>query len=152
MPFALALHVLAAVIWVGGMFFAYMALRPAAGEVLEPAARVRLWSRTLAAFFRWVWVAVVVLLLSGYWMIFAGFGGMAAAPPYVHTMQALGIVMMLLYLHVYFAPYRRLRHAVAQEDTGEAARRLDQVRKVVALNLALGLITLVVASGGRYLA
>lgn len=32
MSLALALHVLAVVVWVGGMFFAYMTLRPVAAE------------------------------------------------------------------------------------------------------------------------
>ena len=30
---ATALHVLAAVVWVGGMFFAYLVLRPAVGGI-----------------------------------------------------------------------------------------------------------------------
>ena len=33
---AITLHLLAAVIWVGGMFFAYIAMRPAA-QFLDPA-------------------------------------------------------------------------------------------------------------------
>ena len=40
----IALHVLAAVVWVGGMFFAYMVLRPSAGLLVAPA-RVALWQR-----------------------------------------------------------------------------------------------------------
>ena len=36
MAIAIPLHLLAAVIWVGGMFFAYMALRPVAASLLEP--------------------------------------------------------------------------------------------------------------------
>ena len=45
MAIAIALHLLAAVIWVGGMFFAYMALRPAAASLLEPPLRLPLWSQ-----------------------------------------------------------------------------------------------------------
>jgi len=39
-----ALHVLAAVVWVGGMFFAWMVLRPAAVSALQPPERLMLWS------------------------------------------------------------------------------------------------------------
>ena len=53
---AITLHLLAAVIWVGGMFFAYMALRPATGS-LEPSIRLTLWSQTLKRFFPWVWIS-----------------------------------------------------------------------------------------------
>jgi uncharacterized membrane protein len=66
---ALGLHVLAALVWVGGMFFAIMVLRLAAGE-LEPPVRAPLWGRVFAKFFPWVWMAVILLPLTGYFMIF----------------------------------------------------------------------------------
>jgi len=57
---------------------------------------------------------------------------------------------VLIYLHVFFAPYRRLRHAVIVQDYAEGARQLAQIRKLVGLNLSIGLFVVVVASGGRY--
>jgi uncharacterized membrane protein len=148
---AIALHLLAAVVWVGGMFFAYMAMRPAVGATIAPEHRPALWSRTLSRFFRWVWAAVITLLLTGYWMVFMHFGGMQGAGLYIHVMQGLGIVMMLLFLHVYFAPFRGLKQAVAGGDKEEGLRRIGQIRFFVGLNLILGLCVLVVASAGRYL-
>ena len=74
-PLTISLHALAAVIWVGGMFFAYMALRPVAAQLLEPPIRLELWSQTLAQFFPWVWLAVIALPATGYWIIFAVYGG-----------------------------------------------------------------------------
>src|SRR5579864_8246489 len=94
----LALHILAAVIWVGGMFFAHQMLRPAAGA-LEPGVRLPLWRRVFRRFFPWVWVSIAALLLSGYGMVFWGFGGFAQVGLHVHVMQAIGIVMMLAYAH-----------------------------------------------------
>ncbi|MFP6688130.1 MAG: hypothetical protein VCD31_02255 [Alphaproteobacteria bacterium] len=76
MAIASALHIIAAVVWVGGMFFAVLVLRPSAGA-LEPADRLALWGRVFARFFPWVWASIVLLLASGYWMIFAGKGGFA---------------------------------------------------------------------------
>jgi uncharacterized membrane protein len=151
MSLAITLHLLAAVVWVGGMFFAYLAMRPAVAEVVEPADRPALWYHTLSHFFRWVWAAVVVLLATGYWMVFGYFGGMAGAGWHVHAMQGLGIVMMLLFLHVFFAPYRRLKQAVERRDAEEGKRRIGQIRTLVAVNLALGLLVVAIASGGRYL-
>jgi uncharacterized membrane protein len=151
MAFAITLHLLAALIWVGGMFFAYMVLRPAAGAVLGPEERLRLWARALGGFFRWVWVAVVLLLASGYWMIFVEYGGMGGIDLNVHLMQGLGILMMMIFAHLFFAPYGRLRRAVDREDWTEASPQLEQIRRYVGVNLALGLVTIVVASGGSYL-
>jgi uncharacterized membrane protein len=142
---AISLHVLAAVLWVGGMFFAYMALRPAALK-LEPPQRLMLWSETFERFFPWVWGSVVVLPFTGYWMIFTMFGGFDSTPLYALIMQYIGIAMIAIFLHVFFAPYRRLRRFVAAEDYPAAGKQLAQIRKLIALNLSLGLITVVIAS------
>ncbi|MEE2729983.1 MAG: CopD family protein [Pseudomonadota bacterium] len=151
MVLALALHLLSAVIWVGGMFFAYVALRPVAAELLEPPLRLRLWRQVFARFFVWVSLAVVLLLCSGLWMIFGFYGGMGNTRPYVHVMLLLGIIMMLIYAHVFFAPYRRLIRAVESENWSEGGVQLGKMRKLIALNLTLGLIVVVVASAGRYI-
>lgn len=149
MNLAIALHVLSAVIWVGGMFFAYMAMRPAVVEVVEASQRGVLWYQTLSRFFRWVWLAVALLLVTGYWMIFKVFGGMAGAGWHIHVMQTLGLVMMLLFFHIYFAPFRRLKHAIAEKDPEEGARRVGQIRKLVGINLIIGIVVVVVAVAGR---
>lgn len=150
MGIAIALHTLAAVIWVGGMFFAYMAMRPAVVEVVEASQRGQLWCQTLNRFFNWVWVSVVLLLTTGYWMIFSVFGGMAGAGLYIHLMNGLGTLMMLLFMHVYFAPFRRLKQAVQDKNPEEAGRRVGQIRKLVAINLVLGIVVIVIATGGRH--
>ena len=142
---AISLHVLAAVIWVGGMFFAYMALRPAALK-LEPPHRLMLWSETFERFFPWVWGSVVVLPFTGYWMIFSMFGSFDSTPLYALIMQYIGLAMIAIFLHVFFAPYRRLRKFVAEEDFAAAGKQLAQIRKLIALNLSLGLITVILAS------
>ncbi len=148
---AISLHVLAAVIWVGGMFFAYMALRPVAAKLLEPAVRLSLWARSLSRFFFWVWLAVIIIPVTGYWMIFSAFNGFAGVAWYVHIMQALGIIMILIFLHVFFAPFKRLRRAINEENYQEGGKSLGQIRKLVGLNLLIGLIVIIVAVGLEHL-
>jgi uncharacterized membrane protein len=152
MSIAVTLHLLGAVVWVGGMFFSHLALRPAAQALLEPPQRLALWARVLGGFFPWVWAAIGVLLASGYWMIFAVLGGMAGPRLHVHLMNGTGLLMILVFLHIYFAPLRRLRRAVAVQDWGEAGRSQGQIRRLMSVNLVLGLLTVVLAAGGRYLA
>ena len=149
MTVLVALHVLAAVIWVGGMFFAYIVMRPAAGP-LEPPARLGLWVRVFGRFFPWVWASIVALLASGYAMLFVHFGGFAGAPLHVNVMQATGIVMMLLFLHLYFAPWRRYSRAVEAGAWPDAGTQLNQMRRIVAINLVLGLVTVAVGASGRF--
>jgi uncharacterized membrane protein len=145
----LAIHLLAAVFWVGGMAFAYTVLRPAAGP-LDPAVRLPLWRRVFARFLPWVGVSIVALLASGFGMIFLIFGSPSGAAPYVNIMATTGTIMMLLFLHLVFAPWRRFRDAVDRGELPEAARRLNQIRIVVGINLVLGVLTIVVGSTGRY--
>lgn len=144
------LHVLFAVIWVGGMFFAWMILRPVAGQVLEGPERLMLWRPVLAKFFVWVWHAVVLILLSGYWLGFSLWQQMANWPTHVHVMHGLGWIMVLLFLVVFFLPFRKLRQAVDSQNWTDGAAALATIRKLVGINLVLGLIVVVVASGGRF--
>lgn len=150
MSILVAVHALAAIVWVGGMFFAYLVLRPSAGP-LEPAQRLALWRRVFDRFFPWVWAAVLLLLGTGFAMLFAVFGGFAQVGMHVHVMLTAGIVMMALFGHLYFAPWRRMQRALDDGDVPAAARSLDQIRLIVAVNLALGLLTAAVGAGGRYL-
>jgi len=145
----LAQHLLAALFWVGGMAFAYFVLRPAAGP-LDPALRLPLWRRVFGIFLPWVGVAIAVLLISGYAMLIAYFGGFDGAPIYVNVMQGLGLLMVLLFLHLVFAPWRRFRAALDQNALPEAGNALHQIRTIVAINLALGVLTLLVGGTGRY--
>ncbi|HEY3911379.1 MAG TPA: CopD family protein [Stellaceae bacterium] len=146
---ALIAHILAAVVWVGGMFFAHQVLRPAA-TALDPALRLTLWSRVLGRFFGWVFVAIVLLLASGFGMVFGLYGGFTGIGLYIQLMMGLGILMMLLFLHLYFAPWRRFRAAVARQNWAEGGRQLAQIRILVTVNLLIGLIVVAIGGSGRY--
>ena len=81
------LHIFSVVVWVGGMFFAYMVLRPVAADVLHAPERLRLWDKVFGCFFNWVWLALLLLLVSGFYMIYLS-GGMAHVPR--HVPEAIG--------------------------------------------------------------
>jgi uncharacterized membrane protein len=145
----LAFHIAAAVVWVGGMFFAYAVLRPSVGP-LDAPVRLGLWRRVFGRFFAWVLASIAALLVSGYGMVFGYLGGFKGVGVHVHVMQATGIVMMLAFFHLYFAPWRRFRAAVEKGDFATAGANLNQIRMIVAFNLVLGAITVLVGSTGRY--
>lgn len=146
-----SLHIIGAVIWVGGMFFAYMVLRPSAAQLLEPPQRLNLWRAVFSRFFLWVWLAVLVMPATGFYLIFAKFGGFAGAPMYVHAMTGLGILMIMIYMHVFFAPFKRIKRCLDDNDIPGAAKQLNLIRLLVGLNTLIGLFTLFVGSGGIYL-
>lgn len=145
----ISLHALAAVIWVGGLFFAYVALRPAAAR-LAPAPRLGLWVAVFHRFFPWVWSAVAVLVVTGLLQVVATFGTFRYAPLYVQLMSELGGLMVLQFAYVYFLPWRQLQHAVAEQRWENGVASLGRIRRVVLVNLLLGLATVVSATGGRF--
>lgn len=147
---ALALHLVAAIIWIGGMFYAYMILRPVAASLLEPPLRLKLWSEIFQKFFVWVWGIVIVIPATGYFMVFTNWDGFKFVTMDIHIMHGLGILMILIYMHLFFAPYRRMNRALADNNIEEAAKRLSQIRVIVMVNMLLGLTIAVVASAGRY--
>ena len=147
MGIALLLHLLGVVVWVGGMFFAYTALRPVAATLLEPPQRLSLWAGVFGKFFPWVWLSIALILGSGLYMLMA-LGG-ASAPLYVLAMLGLGVVMMLIFAHVFFAPFKKLKRAVAEQAWPAGGAALAQIRMLIGINLSLGLITIAVAILGR---
>ncbi len=146
---AIAIHAVGAVVWVGGMFFAYTVLRPSLGS-FEPPQRLTLWSNVFSRFFFWVWIAVIALPASGYVLVFNHFGGFGTAGLHIHIMHVLGLVMIGLFVLLYFAPYRHFRAAVAAKDWPLTAKHLNTMRRIVGINTILGLITVITGASGRF--
>ena len=142
---ALVLHLLGTIVWVGGMFFAHMALRPAANGLLEPPARLPLLHRVLAGFFPWVWLSIVLILGSGYWVFLGLWSGQAGL--YVHVMQGIGLLMVAIFCFIYFLPFRRMGLALEAGDLSAAAAQMALIRRLIATNLVLGLTTSVIGAG-----
>jgi uncharacterized membrane protein len=143
-------HLVAVIVWVGGMFLMHFAVRPAAVELLQPPQRLPLLAKVLQRFFVWVAVAVIIVLASGFAMIVLA-GGMASAHPSVHWMFAIGLAMAAIYVYIVARPYRRLQAAVSAAQWPDAGAALARIRWAVAVNLTLGFLTTAVATVGRVL-
>lgn len=148
---AITLHLLAAVVWVGGMFFAFLAARPVLAE-LDTALRARLWVGIFQRFFPWVWACIVTLLVTGFYMASADFDGLAHAPLFVHAMMGFGIFMMLLFGHAYFSAFKKLKRGLAGNDETLMKKAMGQMRLIFGVNLALGLLIVVIVMVGMYAA
>lgn len=138
-PLMKFLHLAAAMIWLGGISFMLFALRPAAGQ-LAPPQRLPLIAQVLRRFFALVWPAIAILLLTGLAMLMRV--GMKDAPVGWHLMFGIGILMFLLFGHLYFGPFRRLKLAIAAADWPEGGRRVGQIATLATVNLALGAIAI----------
>lgn len=141
----LFVHVSAVVVWIGGMAFAYFCLRPAA-IALPPPQRLALWAGVLSRFFQQVWIAIALILVSGFSMLFET--GYARAPLAWNLMQVTGIVMVAVFVSIWAGPWRALQISVAAEDWARGAKALNRIRQRVAFNLALGAVTIAIATLG----
>ena len=141
----LALHIIGAALWVGGMAFALLVLHPSLGA-LDPAPRVAVAGAAFGRFFRLVWHAMPLVLITGYAILFGVYGGFAGVTWPVHAMHGLGLLMAALFVFVVTGPYRRFRTAV---QPANALRAAATVRRYVWINLGLGLVTIVLACLAR---
>jgi uncharacterized membrane protein len=135
-----ALHLLCAVLWVGGMFFAYVVLRPSMAAIEAPQ-RMLLHTRVFKKFFLVVWHVMPLVLITGGAMLALQWD-MAALPWQINAMMGLGLLMAAVFLVIVFGPYRQFRRTT---DRNRMASSLDSIRKLIGVNLALGLITVIVA-------
>lgn len=143
----LFVHLLCAIAWLGGMFFAYFCQRPAAAEVLEPPQRLPLWVATFARFLPSMGVAVLLLLASGLAMLLQV--GMGSAPPGWHVMLALGLAMAAVFAYVYAVLFPSLRAHCAALAWPAAGQTLNRIRRLVGLNLVLGVLVVMAAVSAR---
>ena len=136
----LFLHLAAAILWIGGMVFMVAALRPAVHAQLQPPQRLPLMLQVMRRFFAIVIASIAVLLATGVPLLLQVPG--AQAPRGWHAMAGLGVLMMLVFGHIFFGPFRRARTAVAAQDWPEGGKRMNQVALLVKVNLALGWIAI----------
>ena len=133
-------HLLGAIVWMGGMAFVLLSLRPAAFAVLEPPLRPRMIFASLQRFFPLVWISIALLLASGLWVMAQT--GFAHAPAAWHAMFGIGLIMMALFAHIYFAPFKRACRAAAEQDWAKVAKALQQIHPLVMTNFVLGWIAI----------
>lgn len=138
------LHLAAAIVWLGGMSFMLLALRPAVQAQLQGPARPRLMGEVWRRFFIAVWLAIVVLLASGAhmygfaWRSASAALGSGSVPPGWQAMLLIGVAMTLIFGHIYFAGFARFRRAVAAGQWPAAAAAAAQMHKLVVTNFVLG--------------
>ena len=144
----LFIHLLAAAFWVGGMATLHFAVRPAAVATLEPPLRLRTMAAALRRFFVGVDAAVTLLFVTGVVMILLA-GGFRAVHWRIEAMMGIALVMAGIYVYIRASVFRAMRRAVEESAWPVAAARLNTVRLLVTVNLALGVAVFAVATIGR---
>ncbi|MCV2360314.1 CopD family protein [Paucibacter sp. TC2R-5] len=145
------LHLLAIIVWLGGMCFSYFFLRPAAAQ-LEAPVRVRLMHAVMGRFFKATFWASLLVLGSGVWMLgrvakqVVQSGGVFQMPLAWTVMAVLGCVMVAIFMHIKFALYKKLSRSVGAEDWAAGGQALAQIRNWLAFNLGLGTLVVTIVT------
>ena len=136
----LAAHLLSWATWLGGIAYALFVLRPSLG-LLDATQRNSVQLQTLRRFFRLVWHVMPLVLVTGWLMLAFPLGGFNNPDWHVQTMQALGVLMALLFAYAFFGPFRKARRALRPQPA-----TFDSIRSLLGVNLVLGAVVVVVAS------
>ena len=128
-------HLAAAIVWMGGMALMIWAIRPVAIAQLEPVQRLPLMAAILSRFFKMVGLCVLILLTTGGLMLIGV--DMRLAPKGWHAMLGVGVLMCLIFGHLYFGPFRKLKLTLANEDLPGAGAQLAKIHRLVLINFGL---------------
>jgi uncharacterized membrane protein len=144
----MTLHILGVIIWVGGMFFAHMVLRPALTDSLDAPQRLSLLLRVFDGFFPWVWGAVIAIMASGFWMLFTLYE--ESIESWLGFMTAVGLLMSAVFVFIYAIPYHQIGLAIKEDDNVKVVAAVGLIRQLIMVNLSLGMLVTVVAVIGKY--
>lgn len=90
----------------------------------------------LSRFFVMVGGSIALILATGFWMM--SMTDLKLAPKGWHAMSGLGLLMCLIFAHIWFSPFRRLKAAVQASDWPVAGKALGQIHPLVVTNFVLG--------------
>lgn len=146
---AIILHLLAINIWVGGTFFSVMILARAAAN-LSSEARHPFMSTVFKGFFFWIWLAVVVVISSGLWMIISLFHGFNHVPVYVILMMSLALMMVAIFFWIFFIIWPNYQQAIAAAQWHACEQQLARIKFMSMINMVLGICVVLVIGGGPH--
>lgn len=147
---AISLHLISAILWIGGVFLVYQVFRPAAMS-LEPAIRLPLFLNIFSRFFPWVWLFIILLVITGYWDWQTRFSINEVTPAYIHAMNIIGWIMIALFAFLYFKPFKALKLKIANNEYPEAGKIIqNQMKPIIIINLSLGIIEGIIGTTGVY--
>lgn len=132
-------HLAAAILWMGGMGFMLLALRGPLAAQMEPPARLQLAAAVLRRFMAIAALSVLLLLATGAYLLMSGGRG---APVGWHAMAGIGLLMALLFGHLYFGPWRRMKAAVSASDWPAAGQKMGQINLLARINFTLGWVAI----------
>lgn len=136
------LHVISAVLWVGGMIAIRFAVHYSMQEINDPKIKLGRTLESLRRFFNMVIPTIIILLLTAIIMIIAlGFKG-TPLYSFIIAKEAIWTIMTIVFI-VIFVKRKQAQNAFDKEDFAKAALKLAPISKyLIPLNILLGIIAI----------
>ena len=125
------------------------ALRPAVILTLEAQPRAMLMGAVWKRFYALVLVAIVALFATGTHLYTATFraarlaSGEGGVPLGWNIMLVLGITMILIFGHIYFAGFKKYKRAVSAAQWPLAAKAAGLMHTMTLVNFTLGWLAII---------
>lgn len=133
------LHVLSAIIWIGGMIVIRFGVHYSMQKIEEPKQRLGRTLENLQRFFNMVIVSIVLLLLTAIIMILAIDFKQTSLYSIVILKEAIWIVMTLIFAFIYLKR-QKAQKAFDNGDFLNAKNHLEPLAKyLIPINIILGL-------------
>lgn len=147
-----SVHALAAVFWVGSMFFSLYILKAGLGMV-DGALRLQMLDRILRLLFAWVWAFVVLIFLSGWIILHIKYRPALDTSVWswpVWLMMIFGHIMILNFFYIFFVLYKKFRSNLEIGDFGGAAQSFVGLRLFILINFYIGTLLVAAAVYGKF--
>lgn len=123
------LHILSAIVWIGGMVFSLLFLKPSLKEISNEEQRKRFLHSVFLRFFGAVWLSIVLLFITGMGL-WHGYRKDFSHNPLFHAKLFLFTLMVIVFFYLFFFLFRK--------------GRFSHIPNIVAVNLFLGLLILLI--------
>jgi uncharacterized membrane protein len=134
------LHIISAVIWVGGMIAIKFAVHPAMQLIATPEVRVSRSLHITKNLFHLVVPAIFFLVLTGIIMTLALHRG----DPLTHVKEAIWTIMLINFVVMYFRRNRAEQHS-RKGEVAEAKKIANIITKyMLPVNIVLGIVAIYV--------
>lgn len=125
----LFLHIFFAMVWIGGMAYSLLFLKPSLKEILQEEQKQRFLNSVFSRFFLGVWLSIIVLFITGMGL-WHGYRKDFSENLLFHLKLFLFALMTMVFIYIYFFLFRR--------------GKISQVPNLVAVNLFLGILVLMI--------
>ncbi|MFN3976183.1 MAG: CopD family protein [Aquificaceae bacterium] len=125
----LFLHLFFAIVWIGGMVYSLLFLKPSLREIGQEEQRGKFLKQVFSKFFLAVWLSIFVLFLTGMGL-WHGYRRDFTDNPLFHIKLFLFGLMVAVFAYIYFFLFKR--------------NKLSHISNLIGVNLLLGILVLLV--------